>query len=135
MRSLAVQALSVRCLRNLATVDVELGPRFNVLAGDNGQGKTNLLESVYLLATSRSFRTSRLSELLGPDSATASIRARVREADETREQSVGLRSGVRAVRIDGNRVTDRGVTLPPGADHVFQLGSKRFARLKLELKS
>jgi tyrosyl-tRNA synthetase len=40
-----------------------------------------------------------------------------------------------AVRIDGNRVTDRGVTLPPGADHVFQLGSKRFARLKLELKS
>jgi tyrosyl-tRNA synthetase len=40
-----------------------------------------------------------------------------------------------AVRIDGNRVTDRSVTLPPGADHVFQLGSKRFARLKLELKS
>jgi tyrosyl-tRNA synthetase len=40
-----------------------------------------------------------------------------------------------AVRIDGNRVTDRSVTLPPGADHVLQLGSKRFARLKLELKS
>jgi tyrosyl-tRNA synthetase len=40
-----------------------------------------------------------------------------------------------AVRIDGNRVTDRSVTLLPGADHVLQLGSKRFARLKLELKS
>jgi tyrosyl-tRNA synthetase len=40
-----------------------------------------------------------------------------------------------AVRIDGNRVTDRSVTLQAGADHVFQLGSKRFARLKLELKS
>src|SRR5882757_2394249 len=36
-----------------------------------------------------------------------------------------------AVRVDGNRVTDRGATFHAGADHVFQLGSKRFARLKL----
>jgi tyrosyl-tRNA synthetase len=40
-----------------------------------------------------------------------------------------------AVRIDGTRVTDRGLILHSGADHVFQLGSRRFARLKLELKS
>jgi tyrosyl-tRNA synthetase len=40
-----------------------------------------------------------------------------------------------AVRVDGNRVTDRGSTFYAGADHVFQLGSKRFGRLKLELKS
>lgn len=40
-----------------------------------------------------------------------------------------------AVRIDGNRVADKGLTLQPGADCVLQLGSKRFARLKLELKS
>ncbi len=39
-----------------------------------------------------------------------------------------------AVRIDGTRVTDRALTLKAGADHVFQLGSKRFARLRLELK-
>jgi tyrosyl-tRNA synthetase len=40
-----------------------------------------------------------------------------------------------AVRIDGAKVTDRSLTLMPGADHVLQLGSKRFARLKLELKA
>jgi tyrosyl-tRNA synthetase len=40
-----------------------------------------------------------------------------------------------AVRIDGQRVTDRALLLLPGTDHVFQLGSRRFARLKLELKS
>jgi len=40
-----------------------------------------------------------------------------------------------AVRIDGQRVSDRATTLQAGADHVLQLGSKRFARLKLELKS
>ena len=40
-----------------------------------------------------------------------------------------------AVRIDGQKATDRSLLLMPGADHVFQLGSKRFARLKLELKA
>jgi tyrosyl-tRNA synthetase len=39
-----------------------------------------------------------------------------------------------AVRIDGVRVTDRGLTVAAGADHVFQVGSRRFARLQLEAK-
>jgi tyrosyl-tRNA synthetase len=40
-----------------------------------------------------------------------------------------------AVRIDGTRATDKALTLKPGADHVFQVGSKRFARVRLELKA
>lgn len=40
-----------------------------------------------------------------------------------------------AVRIDGARVTDRALTLGAGADHVFQVGTRRFARLKLERKT
>ena len=39
-----------------------------------------------------------------------------------------------AVKIDGARVTDRTLTLGAGAEHVFQVGSRRFARLKLESK-
>ena len=40
-----------------------------------------------------------------------------------------------AVRIDGTKVTDRALTLNPGVEHVFQVGSKRFAKLKLERKA
>jgi tyrosyl-tRNA synthetase len=40
-----------------------------------------------------------------------------------------------AVRIDGQRVTDRSLILAPGADHVFQVGSRHFARLQLVSKS
>jgi tyrosyl-tRNA synthetase len=40
-----------------------------------------------------------------------------------------------AVRIDGARVTDRGLTLLPGAEHVLQVGSKRFAKVRLERKA
>jgi tyrosyl-tRNA synthetase len=39
-----------------------------------------------------------------------------------------------AVRIDGAKATDRGLTLKAGAEHVVQVGSRRFARLKLEPK-
>jgi tyrosyl-tRNA synthetase len=40
-----------------------------------------------------------------------------------------------AVKIDGTRITDRGLTFTAGADHVFQVGSRRFARLKFEPKA
>lgn len=40
-----------------------------------------------------------------------------------------------AVRIDGVRATDRALALKAGADHVLQVGSRRFARIKLQLKA
>ena len=42
--------------------------------------------------------------------------------------------GEGAVRIDGVRLSDRGLTLKAGAEHVFQLGARRFARVRLEPK-
>jgi tyrosyl-tRNA synthetase len=40
-----------------------------------------------------------------------------------------------AVRVDGTKVTDRGLMFKPGVEHVFQVGSKRFARLRVEPKT
>lgn len=48
--------LRLRDFRNYARLDVALGPGFHLLLGDNAQGKTNLLEALYVLATLRSFR-------------------------------------------------------------------------------
>jgi DNA replication and repair protein RecF len=59
-----LESISLRDFRNVPLADLDLHPRFNVLAGDNGQGKTNLLESVYWLSTLRPFRASRLRELV-----------------------------------------------------------------------
>jgi DNA replication and repair protein RecF len=103
VRPLRIESLAVRGLRNLAAVDVAPGPRFNVFAGDNGQGKTNLLEAIYVVATSKSFRASSPGELVAHGGDLASVRAVVREADDKREQSVGVRAGARMVRIDGKR--------------------------------
>jgi DNA replication and repair protein RecF len=100
---LCIRTLTIRSFRNLARVDLELGASFNVLAGDNGQGKTNLLEAAYVLATSRSFRSSRPAELVMFGADTATVRGLVEETGETREQTVGLGRAMRAVRIDGKR--------------------------------
>ena len=48
--------LRLRDFRNYGRLDVDFGPGFHVLLGDNAQGKTNVLEAIYLIATLRSFR-------------------------------------------------------------------------------
>lgn len=48
--------LRLRDFRNYARLDADFSPGFHVLLGDNAQGKTNVLEAIYLLATLRSFR-------------------------------------------------------------------------------
>jgi DNA replication and repair protein RecF len=55
-----IRRLQVQRFRNLAPLDLHLKPGAHFLFGRTGQGKTSLLEAVYLLATSRSFRTARL---------------------------------------------------------------------------
>jgi len=48
--------LRLRDFRNYARLDVDFTPGFQLLLGDNAQGKTNILEAIYLMATLRSFR-------------------------------------------------------------------------------
>ena len=79
MRELSVESLAVRGFRNISQLEISLGPRLNVVSGDNGQGKTNLLEALYVLATSRSFRTTRAADLVTHGGDIASIRGAVRE--------------------------------------------------------
>ena len=48
--------LRLRDFRNYARLDAHFAPGFHLLLGHNAQGKTNILEAIYLLATLRSFR-------------------------------------------------------------------------------
>jgi DNA replication and repair protein RecF len=48
--------LRLRDFRNYARLDADFAPGFHLLLGDNAQGKTNVLEAIYLMATLRSFR-------------------------------------------------------------------------------
>lgn len=63
--------------RNVAAAEVEFHPGTNVLIGENAQGKTNLVEAVYLLACAKSFRSPRLRDLIRHGENAAKIKADV----------------------------------------------------------
>lgn len=98
---LILESLAVRCFRNIERIDFEPAPRLNVLAGDNGQGKTSLLEAIYFLATSRSFRAERMRELVREGEPTASVKASILERAERREQRAAISGGRRNLKLDG----------------------------------
>ncbi len=60
-----LDSLSLTNFRNYVSLELPLGPGTFILWGDNAQGKSNLLEAVYLLATTKSARASNDRELIG----------------------------------------------------------------------
>lgn len=89
--------LRIRDFRNIGALDLEPGAGLNVISGVNASGKTALLESIYLLARGRSFRTHRIRELIRHQQPQLRVTARLerpgrrplaigieRDADQTR---------------------------------------------------
>lgn len=104
MRSLRLHELRVTSLRNLEKFSLKPGRRLTVIAGDNGRGKTSLLEAAYLAATSRSFRTASIEEIVQRGKADGVAHIRVSEGDDlVRDQIVAISGGRRIVKADGKR--------------------------------
>jgi DNA replication and repair protein RecF len=55
---LKLQKISISNFRNINELEYQPKPGLNILMGDNAQGKTNILEAIYVLATAGSFRTN-----------------------------------------------------------------------------
>jgi DNA replication and repair protein RecF len=98
-----IEAVSVRDFRNIVSLEFHPAPRINVLSGDNGVGKTSVLEALYFVATSRSFRAERPREMLRQGAETATVRARIAEDGIRREQRAVLTASTRQVLVDGKK--------------------------------
>ena len=84
-----VEKIALNGFRNYEWETAEFAPGTNVICGPNAQGKTNLLEAVYLLSSGRSFRTRFDRELVGFGYSEGEILAEVFSRD--RQQTVNLR--------------------------------------------
>ena len=89
--------------RNYAEAEVGFQSAVNVISGRNAQGKTNLLEAVYLLSGGHSFRTRFDRELIGFDRDFASVSADVVSGERSRQIEILLRRGQKK-HITVNRV-------------------------------
>lgn len=65
--------LKIKHFRNIDFLDLNLNPGINIFYGNNGQGKTNIVESVYTLAKTQSFRTHHPKEMIQYDQEEATI--------------------------------------------------------------
>jgi DNA replication and repair protein RecF len=96
-----IHVLTAEGVRNLRPLQLEPRERFNVFVGDNGQGKTNLLEAIYAVAALRSFRTSKLADMIAFGAPEARVGARVVKDDLTRVYELTIGPAGRRVLLDG----------------------------------
>ena len=95
----------IKSFRNLEQTELSLGKRFNIFYGNNAQGKTNLLECIYLLATMKSFRMARNSELIAWNSEYSLIKGWVEKDNVSREISLLLEKLGKKAKLDQKIVT------------------------------
>ena len=103
MVALRIESIALRHFRNIERADLGGLPRFVVFSGNNGQGKTSVLEAIYLVCTTRSFRTSKLGELATHGRGVTSVRAKVIAGGGEREQAIGIEGATRKVTLQGKR--------------------------------
>ncbi len=70
-----LQKLSISGLRNLEPAELLPGARFNLIYGENGSGKTSLLEAIYLLSRAKSFRSTSRAPIIQQGASTCVVHA------------------------------------------------------------
>jgi DNA replication and repair protein RecF len=108
-----VRHLSLRHFRNYESLDLEIGDGINLISGKNAQGKTNLLEAIYLLSSTRLLRGQRDTEAVQEGFDRAQVSAEL--APLSTLLSVALERGLR------KRVLLNGLALPRASDVLGRL--------------
>jgi DNA replication and repair protein RecF len=119
-----LESLEAHNFRNLSG-KVSWGTGLNILYGDNGEGKTNWLEAIYFLATTKSFRTQRPQEAIRFDEDLAVVRGRVGRSEIHRDLVVTIQGNTKSIAVNGKR--------EPVARYLGQLHAIAFTADELEV--
>ncbi|NQY86856.1 MAG: DNA replication/repair protein RecF [Colwellia sp.] len=99
---MSVAKLITLNFRNLHGAAIEFHPRLNFFVGDNGSGKSSLLEAIFFLGHGKSFRTSKLDSLACHE--TKSFVVSVKDSNDCQlGLSRDITSGLTTIKIDGQR--------------------------------
>ena len=120
--------LLTRNFRNLAQEPVEFHPSVNLFIGDNGQGKTNLLEAIHVLATTKSFRVTRSEPLVAFGESQVYIEGTIEEEGLRKEISIGIAAAPerrRELLFNGQKI--------PLASYIRRLPVVAYSSAQLEI--
>ena len=100
-----IKSLELVDYRNYKDLNIEFDSGTNILYGDNAQGKTNILEAIYLSATTKSHKGSKDSEIINFDKDEAHIRVIIEKEDNEKRIDMHLRSSKsKGIAIDGQKI-------------------------------
>ncbi len=98
-------SLEAHQFRNLSGT-INWGSGLNIIFGNNGQGKTNWLEAIYLLSRTKSFRTQRLQETIRFGRDLAFVKGQVTSGENLqRDLQVSLQQKTKSIAVNGKRET------------------------------
>ncbi len=100
-----IERLFAEHFRNLDVIEWWPHRHFNLIAGDNGQGKTNLLEAIAVAASLRSFRTSKLSDCLQFAQKESTLGLRIERRGLREDLGVRIATGQKKLFLDGKAAT------------------------------
>lgn len=86
-----IKNLSLQYFRNYSSLNIDLSPKLNILYGDNAQGKTNILEAIYMCAMGRSQKTQKDKEIIKINEKEAHIQAHVVKENSENKIDVHLK--------------------------------------------
>ncbi len=103
-----IKSLSLRGFRNLVNSDIDTSYKQIILKGENGQGKTNLLEAVYLSCYGASFRTQNLREAVRHGEDYFLIRSTFEDNLKLdRKAEISFVNGKKKIKLDDSEIKDR----------------------------
>ena len=101
-----IQELGVSNYRNIRESNLKFSPQLNTFIGKNGQGKTNILEAIYLLGSGKSFRTSEKEALIGLNSIPRSqVTSRIFRRDLVHHVSAKITESEKTLMLNGKKTT------------------------------
>lgn len=97
-----IKSLELQDYRNYEQLNIAFDPGINILYGDNAQGKTNILEAVFLAATTKSHRGSKDSEIIRFSKEESHIRSFIQKDEVTHRIDMHLKKNrSKGAAIDG----------------------------------
>ena len=108
-----LNTLALKSFRNISEAFLRLSPSLNIFIGDNGQGKTNFIESIHLLIEGESFRYSDYSTLIQFGEPYAFIKASIQNNDLEYQVLVKLLGNKKEMLVNDKKTTKVEQYLPP----------------------
>ena len=97
--------IHIKDFRNIVEAKIQFGKQLNVFYGENGSGKSSVLESIYMLTTGKSFRTRQITKIIKEKENKLTLFGKLEQAGN--KATLGLERSVRGhvIRINGETVT------------------------------